>query len=83
MSQETCIQCRKPETVSACGVCAGKLCKKCRVFLAEGSFPFRSDSPPELKHTYYCGAWWGYGFHEDGVASALAVCRQLGVAAPG
>jgi uncharacterized protein len=21
--------------------------------------------------TYYCGAWWGNGFHEDGVASAL------------
>ncbi|HEY2684224.1 MAG TPA: FAD-dependent oxidoreductase [Steroidobacteraceae bacterium] len=22
--------------------------------------------------TYFCGAYWGYGFHEDGVASALA-----------
>lgn len=28
----------------------------------------------------YCGAYWGYGFHEDGVQSALAVCRHLGVA---
>jgi predicted NAD/FAD-binding protein len=28
--------------------------------------------------TYYCGAYWGYGFHEDGVASALRVCEQLG-----
>ena len=25
----------------------------------------------------YCGAYWGYGFHEDGVRSALAVCRAL------
>ena len=26
--------------------------------------------------TYYCGAWWRNGFHEDGVASALAaVCH--------
>lgn len=28
--------------------------------------------------TSYCGAYWGYGFHEDGVASALAVCRAFG-----
>ena len=26
----------------------------------------------------YCGAYWGYGFHEDGVRSALAVCARLG-----
>lgn len=28
--------------------------------------------------TSYCGAYWGYGFHEDGVNSALAVCRAFG-----
>jgi predicted NAD/FAD-binding protein len=28
--------------------------------------------------TYYCGAYWGYGFHEDGVKSALAVCKHFG-----
>ena len=28
--------------------------------------------------THYCGAWWGYGFHEDGVRSAVAVCEHLG-----
>jgi predicted NAD/FAD-binding protein len=26
--------------------------------------------------TYYCGAWWRNGFHEDGVVSALdALCH--------
>jgi uncharacterized protein len=25
----------------------------------------------------FCGAYWGYGFHEDGVRSALAVCERL------
>ena len=28
--------------------------------------------------TYYCGAYWGYGFHEDGVDSALAVAAHFG-----
>jgi predicted NAD/FAD-binding protein len=28
--------------------------------------------------TWYCGAYWGYGFHEDGVNSALAVCKDFG-----
>ena len=27
---------------------------------------------------HYCGAYWGYGFHEDGVNSALEVCKQFG-----
>lgn len=25
----------------------------------------------------YCGAYWGYGFHEDGVSSALRVCEAF------
>ena len=28
--------------------------------------------------THYCGAYWGWGFHEDGVSSALRVVRELG-----
>jgi predicted NAD/FAD-binding protein len=28
--------------------------------------------------TWFCGAYWGYGFHEDGVQSALRVCEQFG-----
>lgn len=28
--------------------------------------------------THYCGAYWGYGFHEDGVKSALAVGKFFG-----
>ena len=28
-------------------------------------------------HTSYCGAYWGNGFHEDGVVSALRVVERL------
>ena len=33
--------------------------------------------------THYCGAYWGWGFHEDGVQSAVRVARELGVACSG
>lgn len=32
--------------------------------------------------TSFCGAYWGNGFHEDGVNSGLAVARSLSVSAP-
>ncbi|MBY0339923.1 MAG: FAD-dependent oxidoreductase [Rhodocyclaceae bacterium] len=31
---------------------------------------------------WFCGAWGRYGFHEDGLRSALAVVQGMGVAAP-
>lgn len=33
-------------------------------------------------HTWFCGAWHGYGFHEDGLRSAIAVGEALGVSVP-
>ena len=32
-----------------------------------------------INRTHYCGAYWFYGFHEDGLNAALRVARQLGV----
>lgn len=29
------------------------------------------------EHTYFCGAWTGYGFHEDGFKSGLHVAQSL------
>ena len=30
-----------------------------------------------LQHSYFCGAWTGYGFHEDGLKSGLQTARLL------
>jgi predicted NAD/FAD-binding protein len=30
------------------------------------------------RRTHFCGAYWGWGFHEDGVVSALRVAERLG-----
>ena len=32
-----------------------------------------------INHLHFCGAYWFNGFHEDGVQSALRICKALGV----
>lgn len=39
----------------------------------------RFDEVTGQNRTHFCGAYWGYGFHEDGVNSALAVARHFGI----
>lgn len=34
------------------------------------------------RRTSFCGAYWGNGFHEDGVNSALKVCQAYGILPP-
>ena len=29
------------------------------------------------RNSYFCGAWTGYGFHEDALASGLEVARHI------
>jgi predicted NAD/FAD-binding protein len=35
------------------------------------------DALQGQKNTYFCGAWTGYGFHEDGLKSGLAVAARV------
>jgi predicted NAD/FAD-binding protein len=39
----------------------------------------RKNEISGVNNTYYCGAYWRNGFHEDGVISALDVCRNFGI----
>ena len=38
----------------------------------------RRDEVNGTNRTWFCGAYWGYGFHEDGMRSAVDVARALG-----
>jgi predicted NAD/FAD-binding protein len=38
----------------------------------------RWDEVSGVRNTHFCGAGWGYGFHEDGVVSGLRVARHFG-----
>lgn len=51
-----CVGCRKPRVDSPCGVCNEGVCKKCRLFLPDDTFPYELKLPEELKHTYYCAS---------------------------
>jgi predicted NAD/FAD-binding protein len=35
-----------------------------------------------VRRTWFCGAWTGYGFHEDGLKSALKVASAFGISPP-
>jgi predicted NAD/FAD-binding protein len=42
----------------------------------------RLDDIQGVNRTWFCGAWTGYGFHEDGLRSGLAVAERLGGGVP-
>ena len=41
----------------------------------------RIDALQGINNTWYCGAWQRYGFHEDGLLSAVNVAKKMGVSA--
>jgi predicted NAD/FAD-binding protein len=49
------------------------------VFTPEGvAAQARHGEISGVNRTHYCGAYWGWGFHEDGVVSALKAVERVG-----
>ena len=49
------------------------------VYTAQGvAAQRRFDEISGRRRTHFCGAYWGWGFHEDGVRSALRVAERFG-----
>ncbi len=56
----------------------GRYCYAHPVFTVEAAMAQQRWQDINGRHcTWYCGAWWGKGFHEDGVASAQRVTDAL------
>jgi len=53
-------------------------CYDAAMIAAQGALPSLQGD----RNTWFCGAWTGYGFHEDGIASAVSVARGFGVSPP-
>lgn len=54
MQSSSCELCQNTKAHLKCGHCQNTICKKCALFLDEGSFAFLDKVPVELKHTTYC-----------------------------
>ncbi|MGE0484058.1 MAG: NAD(P)/FAD-dependent oxidoreductase [Gammaproteobacteria bacterium] len=53
------------------------------IFTADtGTAQARSAALQGRQHSWFCGAWLGHGFHEDGLQSGLWVAARLGAPAP-
>src|SRR6188472_1473481 len=48
------------------------------VYTAEGvAAQARHGEISGARYTHFCGAYWGWGFHEDGVLSAIRACERI------
>lgn len=47
-----------------------------KAIAAQQELPTLND-PVNGNRTFYCGAWFRYGFHEDGLLSAVNLCSRL------
>jgi predicted NAD/FAD-binding protein len=76
---EFCVTLNSPETIDPARVISRLVYHHPVYSTAAFEAQKRRDEISGRNRTSFCGAYWGWGFHEDGVNSALAVCRQFGI----
>lgn len=76
--EEICVTLNRPDAVDPDRVLASIEYSHPVFDAAAVSAQRRYDEISGRDRTWHCGAYWGYGFHEDGVQSGLRVCRALG-----
>ena len=75
---EFCVTLNRPDAIDPAAVLR-RLVYHHPVYTPEGiAAQKRRAEINGVNRTWFCGAYWSYGFHEDGVRSALAVCEHFG-----
>ena len=77
--RELCVTLNRTEAIDPAKVLA-KIDYAHPVYTAAGAAAQRRHGEISAleRRTHFCGAYWGWGFHEDGAASALRVAQLLG-----
>jgi predicted NAD/FAD-binding protein len=76
--QVFCVSLNQPDAIAPSTV-LGRFCYRHPLYTTGRDDAQRQHaSVIRRNRTSFCGAYWGYGFHEDGVKSALAVCAAFG-----
>jgi predicted NAD/FAD-binding protein len=76
--REFCVTLNRTEAIDPASVIT-KISYAHPVFTAAGVQAQRNfEQISGWRRTHFCGAYWGWGFHEDGVRSALRVAERVG-----
>jgi uncharacterized protein len=77
-SEELCVTLNRTEAIDPARIVA-TFAYAHPVYTSEGVAAQRRHSEISgRRRTHFCGAYWSWGFHEDGVASAVRVAAELG-----
>ncbi len=77
-SEEFCVTLNRPEAIDGSKIIGSYVYHHPLYTVQAPAAQKRHGEISGRNRTHYCGAYWGYGFHEDGVNSALEVCKFFG-----